>query len=138
MVHPICHRAWMVLTYRRHHNEPIILVLFMDILLFLLKFVFVWAYWFCFALFVFVLCLMYPMLSVSPDCPFVISPSVFSYVYSLMTFRCYFVLLMRVARLCSVLCLRCVLCFSVWIVAHSWLLFDILCSKFYCINYNIA
>ena len=55
---------------------------------------------------------MYPMLSVSLDCPFVISPSVFSYVYSLMIFRCYFVLLMRVARLCSVLCVFVASCAS--------------------------
>ena len=36
----------------------------------------------CFCvLFVFVLCLMYPMLPFSLDCPFVIAPSVFSNVY---------------------------------------------------------
>ena len=34
-----------------------------------------------FALFVFVLCLVYPMLHVSLDCPFLIAPSVFSTVY---------------------------------------------------------
>ena len=34
----------------------------------------------CFALFVFVLCLVYPMLSVSLDCPFLITLSVFSNV----------------------------------------------------------
>jgi hypothetical protein len=35
----------------------------------------------CFALLVCVLCLVYPMLPVSPDCPFVIAPPVFSNVY---------------------------------------------------------
>jgi hypothetical protein len=34
-----------------------------------------------FVLFVFVLCLVYPMLPVSQDCPFLIAPSVFSNVY---------------------------------------------------------
>jgi hypothetical protein len=34
-----------------------------------------------FVLFVFVLCLMYPMLPVSLDCPFLIAPSVFSSLY---------------------------------------------------------
>jgi hypothetical protein len=34
-----------------------------------------------FVLFVFVLCLVYPMLPVSLDCPFLIAPSVFSNVY---------------------------------------------------------
>jgi hypothetical protein len=34
-----------------------------------------------FVLFVFVLCLVYPMFPVSLDCPFLIAPSVFSNVY---------------------------------------------------------
>jgi hypothetical protein len=33
-----------------------------------------------FVLFVFTLCLVYPMLSVSLDCPFLIAPSVFSFI----------------------------------------------------------
>ena len=35
----------------------------------------------CFDLLVFVMCLVYPMLQFSLDCPFLIAPSVFSYVY---------------------------------------------------------
>jgi hypothetical protein len=37
---------------------------------------------FVFVLFVFVLCLVYPMLLVSLDCSFVIAPLVFSSIYS--------------------------------------------------------
>jgi hypothetical protein len=37
---------------------------------------------FVFALFVFVLCLVYPMLLVTLDCSFVIAPLVFSSIYS--------------------------------------------------------
>jgi hypothetical protein len=36
---------------------------------------------YCVFFFVFVLCLVYQMLPVSMDCPFLISPSVFSNVY---------------------------------------------------------
>ena len=35
----------------------------------------------CFAVFVFALCFVYPMLPVSLDCPFLIAPSVFSNIY---------------------------------------------------------
>ena len=38
-----------------------------------------------FGLFVVVLCLVYPMLPVSLDCPFVITPSVFSNIYFILT-----------------------------------------------------
>ena len=54
------------------------------------------------SLFVFVLCLVYPMLPVSLDCPFLISPSVFSNVYlSCLSSSC-------------VLCTQC--CQFLWIV----------------------
>jgi hypothetical protein len=54
----------------------------------------------------YVLCLVYPMLSVSLDCPFLITPSVFSNVYLLPTMPC-------------ALCTQCYPC--LWTV-HSWLL----------------
>jgi len=37
------------------------------------------------ALFVFILCFVYPVLTISQDCPFLIAPSVFSNVYLVMT-----------------------------------------------------
>jgi hypothetical protein len=40
-----------------------------------------------FCLFVFVLCLVYPMLSVSLDCSFLMTPSVFSNVYLFVCFH---------------------------------------------------
>jgi len=58
----------------------------------------------CFVLFVFILCLVYPMLPVSLDCPFLIAPSVFSNVY-----------LFCLSSSC-VLCTQC--CQCLWIV-HS-------------------
>jgi hypothetical protein len=39
------------------------------------------SFLFCFVLFIFVLCLVCPMLPASLDCPFLIAPSVFSDVY---------------------------------------------------------
>jgi hypothetical protein len=56
---------------------------------------------YCVFWFVFVLCLVYPMLPVSLDCPFLIAPSLFSNIY-----------------LSCVLCTQC--CQFLWIV-HFWL-----------------
>ena len=52
---------------------------------------------FVFALFVFVLCLVYPMLLVTLDCSFVITPLVFSSVYSsqLATYYAYLILFVQ-------------------------------------------
>ena len=81
--------------------------------------------------FIFDLCLVYPVLPVSLDCPFLIAPSVFSNVYfrpvscvpgvasfsGLSILDCPFCILYRLFSSC-VLCTRC--CQFLWIV-HSWL-----------------
>jgi hypothetical protein len=73
-----------------------------------------WCGFYCFVLFVFVLCLVYPMLPVSLDCPFLIATSVFSNVYIQYN---PFIVLFCLSSSC-VLCTQC--CQFLWIV-HFWL-----------------
>ena len=63
--------------------------------------------------FVFVLCRVYPMLSVSLDCSFLITPSVFSNVYLFVCFRP----VSCVPNVASVLCAKCYQCLC---IVYSW------------------